>query len=78
MRNALVLAAALCLVACATTNNTQQDEPEDKVMQTGSHIPVKDKSAGRPSSTADADTLIRSQKVLGAPPGIPGAAGRSN
>ena len=66
MKYVLVIGTALLLGACAGTSNNYQDDPDDKVIQTGSHIPVKDKSAGKASSTADADALIRTQK-LGSP-----------
>jgi outer membrane biogenesis lipoprotein LolB len=78
MKYVLIVVASVLLAACAGMNSNNQDEPDDKVMQTGSHIPVKDKSAGKASGTADADALMRSQKVLGGPSGVSGAAGRSN
>lgn len=46
------------------------DEPEDRVVQTGSHIPVKDKGVGKATSSADANTMIQTQKL-----GNPNAGG---
>ena len=66
MKTVFLLAASLLLAACSTMNSAQNDEPEDKVMQTGSHIPVKDKSAGKPTYSGDAQTMIQNQK-LGSP-----------
>ena len=81
--NAIVTAvfAALLLSACTWQTNRAllPDDPDDKAIHTGSHIPVKENtSVGKASNTGDADAMIRSQKVLGAPPGVSGAAGRSN
>jgi len=76
MKSIVPLAATLFLVSCAWTTGVQQDYPEDKMMQTGSHIPIKDKATSRTTSTGDADAMIRSQKVLGTPAGVPAGAGR--
>ena len=76
MRSIVPLAATLVLASCAWTTGVQQDYPEDKMMQTGSHIPIKDKVTSRSTSGGDADAMIRSQKVLGTPAGIPASAGR--
>jgi hypothetical protein len=78
MRLMFPLATALVLTACAGTTASQEEYPEDKVTFTGSHIPLKDRSTGKPISSGDADAMIRSQKVLGSPAGVPGSAGRSN
>jgi hypothetical protein len=78
MRSIFTLAPALFLAACAVTPPSSDDYPEEKVNLTGSHIPVKDKETGKAVSTGDADAMIKSQKVLGAPAGVSPAAARSN
>jgi hypothetical protein len=73
--------AAMLLSACTWQTNRAllPDDPDDKAIHTGSHIPVKENtSVGKASNSGDADAMIRSQKVLGAPAGIPASAGRSN
>jgi len=48
---ALAIASSL-LVACSSSPTTKSDDPaEEKVYRTGSHVPVKDKSAGSSSVT---------------------------
>ena len=47
------------------------DDPDDKAIHTGSHIPVKE-NAGKASTTADADAMMRNQKALGGPAGTRG------
>jgi len=78
--NAIVSAvfAALLLSACTWQTNRAllPDDPDDKAIHTGSHIPVKENTAGKASNSGDADAMIRSQKVLGGPAGVSG--GRSN
>ena len=79
--NSIVSAAFAVLLLSACTWQTNRallpDDPDDKAVHTGSHIPVKEKQAvGKASSSGDADAMIRSQKVLGGPPGASGA--RSN
>jgi outer membrane biogenesis lipoprotein LolB len=74
MKRLFPLAATLLLLGCAWTTGPQEDYPEEKMMQTGSHIPIKDKSAGKAQTSGDADAMMRSQKVLGTTPG----GGRSN
>ena len=73
MKRLFPLAASLLLVACAWTTGPQEEYPEEKMMQTGSHIPIKDKSAGKAQTTGDADAMIRAQKA-GSAGGAPGAA----
>ena len=71
--------ATLLLSACTWQTNRAllPDDPDDKAVHTGSHIPVKENTtAGKATNTGDADAMIRSQKVLGGPPGASGA--RSN
>jgi uncharacterized protein YcfL len=71
MKHVFLLAASLLLVACSSMNSAQNDEPEDKVMQTGSHIPIKDKSVGKATGSADAQSMIQNQK-MGSPNGAGG------
>jgi hypothetical protein len=78
MRSIVALSAALLLAACAGLTPPQDDYPEEKMTLTGSHVPLKDKDNGRAITKGDADAMIRSQKVLGTPAGIPASAGRSN
>ena len=71
--------ATVLLSACTWQTNRAllPDDPDDKAIHTGSHIPVKEKTtAGKASTSGDADAMMRSQKVLGGPSGAPGA--RSN
>jgi hypothetical protein len=65
VRSIIPFAATLFLVSCAWTTGVQQDYPEDKIMQTGSHIPIKDKSTSRTTATVDADAMMRQRTVLG-------------
>ena len=73
MKRLFPLAATLLLFGCASTTGPQEEYPEEKVMQTGSHIPMKDKQAGRAQTTGDADAMIRAQKAgtAGGAPGTP-------
>jgi hypothetical protein len=74
-----VVFATVLLSACTWQTNRAllPDDPDDKAVHTGSHIPVKENTtAGKASNSGDADAMIRSQKVLGAPAGVSG--GRSN
>jgi hypothetical protein len=66
MKRALLLATALLVAACTWTTGPRPDDPDDRVMRTGSHIPVKDNSAGKATTAGDADAMIRSQRALGA------------
>jgi hypothetical protein len=66
MNRALLLAAALLVAACTWTTGPRPDDPDDKVMRTGSHIPVKDNSSGKATAAGDADAMMRSQRALGA------------
>jgi ABC-type oligopeptide transport system substrate-binding subunit len=51
---ALAVASSF-LVACSSSPTTKSDDPaEEKVYRTGSHVPVKDKSAGSSSVTTNA------------------------
>ena len=63
--NRLYLLAATVLVAgCAAwTTGPQPDDPtEEKAMQVGSHIPVKDRSTGKAVTTGDVDAMMRNQR----------------
>jgi len=76
-----VIFGTMLLSACTWQTNRAllPDDPDDKAIHTGSHIPVKENTtAGKASNSGDADAMIRSQKVLGTPAGIPASAGRSN
>jgi len=71
--------ATLLLSACTWQTNRAllPDDPDDKAIRTGSHIPVKENTtAGKATNSGDADAMLRSQKALGGPPGTGGA--RSN
>lgn len=63
MKHVFLLAASLALAACASSNAGTYDEPDDRVVQTGSHIPVKDKSAGKATNAGDANAMIQNQKA---------------
>ena len=56
--------AALLLTACAAWHTgPQPDDPTDeKVMQVGSHIPVKDRSTGKAVTNGDVDGMMRNQR----------------
>lgn len=72
----IAVVATLLLSSCTWQTNRAllPDDPDDKVVHTGSHIPVKENTAaGKASTTGDADAMIRSQKVLGGPSGASGA-----
>ena len=61
------LAATLVLAACAGMTTPSKDEPYDeKVQQVGSHIPVKDRSAGKAVSSGDVDAMMRNQRAQSA------------
>ena len=58
------LAATLVLAACAWTTTPSKDEPyEERTQQVGSHIPVKDRSAGKAVTSGDADAMMRNQRA---------------
>jgi hypothetical protein len=63
--------ATVLLSACTWQTNRAllPDDPDDKAIRTGSHIPVKENTAGKASNSGDADAIMRSQKVLGGPAG---------
>ena len=71
----LVVAVAATLLFSGCTWQTNRallpDDPDDKAIHTGSHIPVKE-NAGKASTTADADAMMRNQKALGGPAGTRG------
>jgi hypothetical protein len=78
MRSIFTLAVTLALASCASMTGSREDYPEEKATLTGSHIPIKENYGSRANSTGDADAMIRSQKVLGSPAGVPASAGRAN
>jgi hypothetical protein len=79
MKTIFLFSAILLLSSCGwqTDRNLLPDDPDDRAIHTGSHIPVKENTtAGKASTTGDADAMIRSQKVLGGPAGTPAGTGR--
>jgi outer membrane biogenesis lipoprotein LolB len=70
-----VIAAVATLLLSSCTWQTNRallpDDPDDKAIHTGSHIPVKE-TVGKASTTADADAMMRNQKALGGPAGTRG------
>ena len=65
MKRLLPFLAPVLLAACAAwTTNPQYDDQDDKVMHVGSHIPYKDKDAGKAVQNGDADAMMRSQRGL--------------
>jgi len=75
MKTIFLLSAVLLLSSCGweTNRNLLADDPDDRAIHTGSHIPVKENTtAGKASTTGDADAMMRSQKALGGPMGTKG------
>ncbi len=60
----LLLASSVVLSGCAAWHTgPQPDDPtEEKVMQVGSHIPVKDRNTGKAVTTGDVDAMMRNQR----------------
>ncbi|HQR11373.1 MAG TPA: hypothetical protein PLW68_08605 [Casimicrobiaceae bacterium] len=60
----LLMAASILFSGCAAwKTGPQPDDPaDDKVMQVGSHIPVKDRSTGKAVTTGDVDSMMRNQR----------------
>ena len=69
MKRLLPFLAPVLLAACAAwTTGPQPDDPDDRVMHVGSHIPYKDNDAGKTVQSGDAQSMIQNQK-LGSPNG---------
>jgi hypothetical protein len=73
MKTVFLLSVTLLLASCTWTTNRNllPDDPDDKAIHTGSHIPVKENSSSKATTAGDADAMMRSQRALG------GAAGTS-
>ena len=58
MKTLILVTASLFLASCAATQTAQTDEPpEQKSYRTGSHLPVRDNSAGPALQNVDPKTL---------------------
>ena len=75
MKTIFLLAVTLLLTACGwqTNRSLLADDPEDKAIHVGSHIPVKEKDSSQTTSSGDADAMMRSQRATGAAGGVPPA-----
>jgi len=79
MKTILVAATASLLFSGCTWQTNRAllpDDPDDKAVHTGSHIPVKENtSAGKASTTGDVDAMMRNNRIGGAT-NAAGAGGR--
>jgi len=68
MKTFFLVSVAVLLSSCGWQTNRAllADDPEEKTMHVGSHIPVKDKDNVQPGGTGDADAMMRSQRGLNA------------
>jgi outer membrane lipopolysaccharide assembly protein LptE/RlpB len=80
MKIFFLLSVTLLLSACGWQTNRAllADDPDEKEIHVGSHIPVKDKSNAQATGSGDADAMMRAQRATGAPGGVSGGAARSN
>ena len=67
MKTLVIAAVATVLLSSCgwTTNrNLLPDDPDDRAVHTGSHIPVKENTtAGKATNSGDADAMIRNQRA---------------
>jgi len=71
----IAVGATLLLASCGWQTNRAllPDDPDDKAIHTGSHIPVKENTtAGKATNSGDTDAMLRNQKALGGPFGTRG------